>query len=432
MSSSFRNLRGARAARSARICAAVATAVTVGTGAQAADIYWQPDIELRGEGHTNRDLASDSEASEDMVGYFADLGVVWGRRTQLSETRIRPRLRVQEFPDRNDLRRTEQFLDISSNRTTERTNLFFKGRYSRRDAYTAELLEPGFDSFDPGLPTSGSDTGRLLLSNRRTVALVNPGMRHQVTERDGFTAELTAQWVDYETEIAGTQENYDYERANVGWVRKLNSRTEFSLGPYASRYNSRVGNGADSNSYGVQFQLSSDWDERTRAVLTLGVDQENIKRSAQSVADRNETSWEALFGLNRRTLTGMLRMNVGRAIVPSGAGGLADDDQVNVQIESAMSPRWFAGVAARGERRRAHSVLGQGNDRNAATASAGLGWAATQTISLSGGYEFMYRKYVSETSSATDHAVFLSLRYRGLGPESQGNREFTPIEFPRW
>jgi hypothetical protein len=406
--------------------------MAAGTGAQAAEIYWQPDVELRGEGHTNRDLISDSQGTEDMVGYFADLGVLWGRRTQTSETRILPRLRIQDYPDRSDLRRTEEFLDISSNRATERTNLFFKGRYSRRDAYTAELLQPGFDSFDPSLPTTTGDTGRLVLSNRRTVVLVNPGLRHQVTERDGFTAEMTAQWVDYEKEFLGTQQNYDYERLNIGWLHKLNTRTQFSLGPYASRYNTRLRNAPDSNSYGLQFQLTSDWNERTRAVLTLGANQENMQGSVSGRDDRNESSWEALIGLDRKTLTGVLRMNIGRAIIPSGGGSLADDDQINVQFDRAMSPRWSAGVAARGERRRAHSVLGEADDRNAATARMGLGWAATQTVLVSGGYEFMYRKFVSDASGATDHAVFLSVRYRGLGPETQGGREFTPVVFPRW
>jgi hypothetical protein len=97
-----------------------------------------------------------------------------------------------------------------------------------------------------------------------------------------------------------------------------------------------------------------------------------------------------------------------------------------------MSPRWYAGVATRGERRRAHNVLGRGDDRNAASARAGLAWAATPTISLSGGYEFMYRKFVRETGGATDHAVFISLRYQGLGPDTGRDRENTPIQFPRW
>lgn len=415
MSSSSRNARRAR--MRLKPCAPYAlltAAATFASAGHAAQTYWQPTLEARVEGHTNRDLVPEDE--EEMIGYFADLGVTWGRLTERSETRIRPRVRIQEFPDRKRLQRTEEFLDVITGYDTQRTEFDLIARYSRRDAYTAELLQPGFDPVDPSIPNQSGDTGRLLVDQTRTAYSLRPTITHRFTERNGIAANIVGESVDYQSEVPVTQVDFKFASAEVAWLRQLDERTNLTFGPFVSRYDAEGGDETDA--YGARLTWNREWTERSRIALIFGAQTENTTRFVDIAIDHTDTSWEALLRLERDTTTGLLRLDFGRAITPSGSGSLADNDQINFEYRRALSPRWNSKTAIRAERVRAHNQFAANDDRDTAGLALSLTWAMTPTWALSGGYEFIWREFVRDNDDALDNAVFLSMTFRGRGPRT--------------
>jgi len=393
----------------------ILTAGGVGAAAQAQQTYWQPAFEARVEGHTNRDLTPDGE--EEMMGYFADAAVTWGRRTERSDTRIRPRIRFQDFPQRSDLQRLEEYLDVITGYRTLRSDFGLKANYSRRDAYTAELLQAGFNPFDPSTPEQSGDTGRLFVSTRRTSISVRPTYTYRFTERDGITTNLIAEVVDYSSEVPVTQIDYRYGLAEVAWRRELDERTSLTVGPYFSRYD--ADDGSKTDAYGARMLWQREWSERLRASVTLGAQSEKTDDFDDVRVDESDTAWEAMLKLERDSEAGVLRLAAGRSITPSGSGSLADSDQVNVEYQRALSPRWSSTIAVRGLRVRAHNPAARGDDRDTANASLGFKWAMTPTWSVGMGYQFQYRKFVTDDQgNAFDNSLFLSMRFDGLGPRT--------------
>jgi hypothetical protein len=405
MSSSFRN--------SGRALLAFGAAFA-GTSAYAAETFWQPSVEARVEGHSNRDLAPDSE--DTMAGYFADLELLWGRNTGRSETRIRPRLRFQDYPDRDELQRLEQFLDVSTLYRTLRSETSVVGSYSRRDAYTAEIIEAGFDDFDPDDP-SVSETSRLIVDNTRTRVQVRPTYTYRFSERSGITAGLTAETVDYESELPQTQVDFDYMQFETGWVQELDERARITFGPYVSRYDARD-DSVTSDGYGLVGRWSRSWTERFRSTLTVRVERTESDRLLPVVVEESDTVWGATLNIDRRSETSIWRMNVGRTITPSGSGSKANSDEIRVGYERAMSPRLSSTAAVRALRVRSQSDFSRGDDRDYARAELGLRWAMTQTWSITGGYEFTWREFKRETDDANDNALFVSVKFEGLGAPS--------------
>ncbi len=103
-----------------------------------AQVYVQPQIDLRTEANDNLDLKPAGTPEGDIYGFIADAQTLVGIYTQRSETSVRPRLRFQEFPDRDDLQRVEAFLDLRSRYNWERSEFLLIGRYALQDSYNVD------------------------------------------------------------------------------------------------------------------------------------------------------------------------------------------------------------------------------------------------------------------------------------------------------
>ena len=88
----------------------------------------------------------------DTEGYIADAEVLIDIVNPRGSTSMRPRLRFQEFPDRDDLQRIESFFDLHSDYRWERSTLLADLNYSLRDVYNTETLGGDFDPDNPDSP----------------------------------------------------------------------------------------------------------------------------------------------------------------------------------------------------------------------------------------------------------------------------------------
>jgi hypothetical protein len=383
--------------------------------AHAAQTYWQPEIEASVEQNTNRNLAIDPDLEQDFHGYSLAAGILWGYVTPTSETRLLPRVRLQNFPDDDDAERTEQFFDFSTvHRPTERTSYDLVGRYSREDAVRTELGGAEFDDFDPEDPTDGSATGVVAGDEARTRVQLRPGFNHQWSELTGITVGALAEAIRYSSDFEDRTE-YDFYELGAQLSRQHTPRTRFAAGPVVSRYETRDDRNT-TDDYGLEFTAEHRWSEVTRFVGGLWVRRSDVEL-ADGFATLTETQTNYGTDLTwiRSTELGRLRLNIGRTLRPSSSGNMVAQDQLRVQYDHDFSERLTMRTALRASSQESVGSFTGGNDRDYARGEVGLTWMLTPTMFVGGRYAYTWREFERDGTSADNHVVVISFGYRGLG-----------------
>src|SRR5262245_13981799 len=140
MSYSFRSRSIVRSVRLA-LCLAATMSELVGLRAIAAETRVQPQMELRVESNTNKDLTPDPGPQIDSMGYIADLSLAVDRQTPRSDLQFVPRVRLQEYPDASEIERLEGFADLNWQYQWQRAQLNLAGSYSHQDVTNSEQPE---------------------------------------------------------------------------------------------------------------------------------------------------------------------------------------------------------------------------------------------------------------------------------------------------
>jgi hypothetical protein len=400
--------------------------------AHGADTYVQPSVDLRVEQNTNRNLSSDPATEDDLTGYIGNVELLWGYRTPTNDTRLRPRLRFQYYPDREDIQRSEQFLDFTTrNRVTERTAWNLDTRYSRRDAFNAELGGVGFDDLDPDEldefedvdredPAGGVDPGQALTDETRTRFVIAPGFSHRFTERTGIDLGSAWRTVRFSEEIGANRRDYDYLEVSGTVTQRLDPHTRVSFGPYASRFETRDDLNT-TDSLGLILGWDRAWSERWETRTRLQVERAEVELSEPGgfvTSDERDTDFGGEFSGLYRTETGRLRFSVGRFFLPTTSGTRSAANEIRAQYDWNQSERLSFVTAVRAYQREAQGRRSSGSDQDFARAEFGARWMMTPTMFIGGGYEYTWRDRASDPGDADNHAVYISFGYRGLGPQT--------------
>ena len=419
MSSLFRSKLG-----SAALCSGLGVAASLAPvgSAQAAQTFFQPKAEARIEQNTNRTLSIDPATEEDILGYIVDLEGTWTRRTETSDTRIRPRLRFQEYPDNNEIQRSEQFLDLTTrNQVSERSRWELAGSYSRRDAFKSELFDAEFDELDPenpdlDVPSDGGDTGLVLSDDTRTSIRLRPGFSHQFTELTGLGLRASYDNVRYDSDTRGDRSDYDNVQLNAALTRQLDPRTVLTVGPYAARYET-VDDRNTTDSFGVEFGWDRQWSERFDSRFRLYGERSEIEfRDGAATTEETDNNFGGELAGIYRTETGRIRYSVGRRFEPASAGSRTVMDELRVQYDWNYSQRLGFRTAVRAFQREAQGSSAGGDDRDYARAEFGLTWMMTPTVFVGTGYEYTWQERDREGTSAKNHLAYISFGYLGLAP----------------
>jgi hypothetical protein len=421
MSSSYPEVSPVRAVRRAARAAAAGCAALAALGASVAtaqQTYWQPLLEARVENHTNRNLREGDRERDELAGYRVEAGLEWGRITELAQLRIRPRVRYQDFPDEDKLRNIEQFLDVQSRYRAERSEFGLLGRFSSRDAYTAEIVEAEFDPFDPNDPTV-AQTGRVVANNRRTRVQVRPEYAHEITEQSGIAVALNYDRVGYENETRERQRDFHNLTAEATWRRQMTPLSRVAIGPYLNRYETRDGS-ATSDSAGLLVEVRRDWTERVRGSVELRGERTEAERlEGVFRLDEKFTAWGAMLNLDAAGEVHRWRVSAGRRITPTGSGSRADIDELRIGYDRRFSERLSWRAAARGLRiRRQAEILGRGADRDYGRGELSVRYDLTPRWFIRGGYELTWQDFEIEPGDAINHAAFLAIGFAGLGPQT--------------
>ena len=383
--------------------------------AHAAQTHWQPRFETGVEQNTNRNLAVDPDLEADVAGYIATAEVLWSYVTPRTDTQVQPRLRFQRYPDQDDADRTEQFLDFSTaHRATERTDYELVARYSRQDAFRTELGEAEFDDFDPEDPTDGGEGAAIFGADTRTRVQLRPGLTHQYSELTGIEVGGVAETVRYQSDILD-RADFDYFEARALLTRQHTPRTRWSGGPMVSRYETKDGRN-QTDDIGVELGVNHAWSELMQfggGVFVRRSDIEIIRETV--IGTETQTNYGFDINMIRRTELGRVRLSIGRRLRPTSVGAMTTTDELRVQYDHDFTQRVSMRTALRAYSQESVGTFAGGDgDRDYARGELRLTWMWTPTIYIRGDYQYTWRDVARDATSADNHAVMVSVGYRGL------------------
>jgi hypothetical protein len=391
----------------------------------AADVHTQPTVDLRVEQNDNIDLDPDGSVDGDVLGYVADMELLFDIRTPRGNTSLRPRVKLQEYPDRNDFERVEGFFDLRSSYEWQRSTFDFFGNYSRQDTYNSDTPGGGFDPLDPG-GGGGSDSGTLVIGETRTEVRLRPTFEHRVTERASIGLAAEFQSGRYDADDAQTgRTDYDFgvARGFVSWA--LGPATDFSVGAYASRYEAQD-DSQESDAVGGQLGLVHRWSERDGIEASVFYETDDTTQFTPAVLEETTSTWGGELAAYRRFEVSELRFVAGRLIIPTGDRGKSESDQFRIQYDHLLTQKLaFRGVA-RYDSRSSLGTIGGGTDRDYARADLSLKWFLRPTWYIGGGYSYIWEDREQATGDARNNRIFINFGYQGLG-----RRDADPIVGPQ-
>jgi hypothetical protein len=404
---------------------AIAAALLLPAASFAADTYVIPQGAVRAEAETNRGLRTENE--ESIEGVIGDFAAILGVATQRSDTQIRPRIRLQEFSDRDAVKRTEQLLDMKTGYKSVRSEFDMSGRYAKRDTADAELARASFDEFNPDAPT-GSEGGRVTTGGEaRTQYSLQPSYRYQWSERAGGGVNAQYQKVKFDENSSEPKIGFEFSELEAFLLRAFTERVQGEFGAYVTKYETDsdvVENTTDS--YGLSVNIGREWTPRTRGQVELRVERNEVELfapgipavgasppiPAQTLTDTSTDLGLMVSGIHESEVA-QLRFGVGRILRPSTLGGKTTTDEVRAQLDRNLSQRAVWSSAIRYERQRL-VALGENQGRDYASLVTSLQYLLTPTWFVGGGYEYFWQEFKVESDDANSHRVFIEFGYKGL------------------
>jgi hypothetical protein len=376
-------------------------------------VYAQPQIDLRIEGNDNFDLNPNGTAEGDIYGFILDAQTLVGIYTQRSETSVRPRLKFQEYPDRDELQRVEGFLDLRSKYNWERSEFLLLGRYALQDSYNTETPSGEFDPLDPNFGDN-ADSSRILVGETRERFQLNPTFRHSLTERVDFGLGLNYENVSWDADVGEpTRIDYDFTVADGSLSWALSAQSKVGIGAYASQYQAKD-DSEETDAYGVGAGYSYRWSEVTGLEAQLFYESNDVSVYEPVRSEESTSGWGGSLTAFRKLEVSDWRFTISRTFIPTGDGGKSESDLFRLQYKRDLSERLSFLGAGRYEKRSALTDTGGGDDRDYARADLSLNWFMTETWYVRGGYSYVWQDREDQAGDADNNQLFIGVGYQGL------------------
>lgn len=384
--------------------------VTVAWGAQT---FVQPRIDVRVENHDNFDLDPDGTPEGDIYGYIVDAQTLVGIFTERSETSVRPRLKLQEYPDRDDLEQIEAFLDLRSRYNWERSEFLMIGRYALQDSYNVETPDGVFDPLDPNFGNN-ADSSTVLVGETRQRLELSPTFKHSLTERINLGLGVNYETVSYDADKGEpTRIDYDFTAVDGSLSWALNPQSKVGVGAFASQYQADD-DSEETDAYGAGVGYSYNWSEVTGVEARLFYENDDVTVNEPVRVEESTSGWGGSLTAFRKLEVSDWRLVVSRTFIPTGDGGKSESDQLRLQYNRSLSERLSFLGAARYETRNALTETGGGDDRDYARVDLSLNWFMTQTWYVQGGYGYTWLDRQTAAGDADNNRLFVSVGYQGL------------------
>lgn len=385
-------------------------------GAQAADTYVQPRIELRAESSSNLELDAVTNDKSDTYGGVADFAALIGIATPRSETSIRPRIKFQDYADRGNYQNTEAFFDFKTVYQSERSEFALISRYSWQNTTNAEISDAEFDDLDPDDP-SVPETSNNQDDETRQRLDFRPTYSYQISERATIGGELGFQGVRYSDAESIDRVEYDYFQggAFVRWA--TGPRTDLTIGAYASNYEARQGSD-QTDAVGGGVAITQAWSERAASSLEVTFEQNDFS-SDEIEGDDRTNNWGASFSTYTTGEVDQWRLTATRTYAPNGRGGKSSFDQFRLQYDRDLSERLHFMAAGRYVKDESIGEVGTMEDRDFSRFEVALTWFMSSRWFVRGAYQYTYLDRESDPETADDNRIMLGVGYQGLGRQSR-------------
>jgi hypothetical protein len=411
MSSSFLDRSPVRRRRARHIVATCAMNALLVAPTFAAQYYVQPTATLTAENDSNLDL--DPGVSQNVQGYLADAGALFGIASPNTESTIRARLDYRDYPKDTSDNRLEEFLDFRSAYSTPLSNAAVSGTVYHRDDFNAEFSSAYFDEINPIQPTNPT-TGRALTGETVTSALLQPSYGYKFSPIIDASVSGIYQKFDYSPTVLD-HSDFDFYQVNadLGW--KLSQRSELSFGGFGSKYQASTIESSATGG-GATVGLDTSWSPLLSTSASILLQHTNIDQTTPPVVKTDVNTWGGSVGAVYKAQVSQYRLSVSRNVTPSGGGGVYVNNQAQFQYQKELSERLgFTGALIW-----LKSVQLPSNvddlDRTYMQTALNLKWMIRPTWFVQGGYEYSWQKYV-QNPEASNNRIFIQMGYQGLRPQ---------------
>jgi hypothetical protein len=420
MSLSFRNSYAALAG------AAVASALVVAGKARADNWDFNPRIELGGMYNDNYRLAESGTPKIPAYGALADVAIGFSLIDPVSELDIVPRIHASFFPDDHEDQSNNGYLNVGGTYRTQRATFGGTASYSNEEVISSELLPADFPGVGLG-QVVGETTGRVSIHNRRQMEQVAPKMTFDFTpryhliasalyEQASFTDNLGAITVLTPAEKAEyVQVGYKDFYGSAGLQYDLTQRQDIIFRVTGTEFIpdsvTNLGSGEDagqvkSSSTDTQnYGLEGQWDvkptDKIQGYVRVGVNEVHADTAVDGVIQKTLLVGGA--GIVFTYQLAQYTVDALRALSPSSAGAIIQQDEFRFRILKALQPRLYMVLAARyvDVRGASQTILGvQGSDY--AAASVALQYQITPNYRLATEYDYTWQKFQGEPYAASN------------------------------
>ena len=387
--------------------------VTVGTmmvmspGAVMAEAWiFQPEIRLSQSYDDNFRL---SVENPDQV-WTTTLSTIVGLTRATETTQVVGRVRLDFVKYVGDTDRLDdkgsQYLFLDVNRRWERFSARAAASYVRSDTLVNQFRDPGAPDF--GLGPVDPDAGLTTRQTRRKNLRFAPGLSYSLSERNSLEADFRYQETRYDDADRFGLTNFRTWDARVGVARRLSeiSRVELKFGRFDYKADDR------DRRYDTDFatvEYSTGISETLNGQLTLGWRNTDFDTGLRSGSNNGAVYLlSGAYTTERSRFTG----RVGRTLTPSGGGSVAQRDELTLQWNYDLRPKWGFVLKGRYFKDRTVETLDSkrlDNDREWLYVTPTLEWRFARDWSLNGSYTYRRRKNRSDPEAADGNAVMLSL-----------------------
>jgi hypothetical protein len=404
------NLRVKR--RLAVVSAAMFAALAAPCAVNAAEWTLAPDLRVGTISNDNNRL---SETGQEIVvwGGFADLAAVAQRRTEVSDTSLRPRFVVSRYPGDEDEDAESAFLDFITRTRGLRHQWEVRGNLAVADVLRGEFVQLDFP--DPDLDNPDTvGTGRVNVRRTRTLWRLAPRFSYDLSERTAGGVGLDYTDVSYDKQRVGEAIDYNNARADAFVLYRMSPVSRFRTTLFASNYESEQINN-DSTAYGLRARYEHDVGETTRLFLDVGGQRTTVEIGGGQGLEATENGFLLDAGVSRRWERTRVAASGGRSVLPDGSGFLREVDRLRFNVVHDFTARWYLDAAAALLRTRSLEGLVTSSDRDSYEIRATLGYDITTNWSVEAQIGRLMQDYLDDPGEAEANEYSLAVRYSPRG-----------------
>ena len=379
--------------------------------ANAAEFYYQPIASLSTSYNTNVLLEPGPKRSAE--GYFADASTVLGIATPVSDTTLVPRILYNYYPSQTGLDRLEGFVSLNTRYSWQRDKFTMIGYFDHRDDLNAEQPGAQYNAVTPGIGNTTPATGHINVGITRNYVDLLPSFSHYITPLNQVGVSAEYQRLSYSPSDTTSHVDYNYYLGRGFYSYTFTPRLDGTLSAFGSRY---VASNIDSTSTseGGSAQLAYNWTQVWNTTVVASYQRTRLLETNPHQYDSNSGPWAATMTTTYTGQVDSFRVDGGRTIAPSSAGGLYRTDQIRAQYTRNITQRLSFIGALRYFKDGTITGVSATNARYYLTSNINVQYMLTPTFFVQGTYSYVWQKYQVDPSGANANVVGITFGYRGL------------------